>query len=70
MSDSNPNRAYYERRAGQERAAADRALDERARQMHLELARRYNEAAADSAVPMPIETHRPGLLTPEFRILG
>ena len=34
---------YIHRRARQERAAADAALDERSRQIHLELATRYEE---------------------------
>ncbi len=36
---------YYARRAAQERLAADQARDPRARESHLELARRYDEAA-------------------------
>ena len=36
---------YFARRAEQERLAADEARDPRARESHLELARRYDEAA-------------------------
>ena len=36
---------YFTRRAEQERLAADEARDPRARESHLELARRYDEAA-------------------------
>jgi hypothetical protein len=70
VTDSERNRAYYERRAAQERAAAERSDDERVRRSHLELARRYGEAAANAPEPMRPEATTPGLLTPEFRILG
>lgn len=38
---------YLERRARQEREAAERASDARARELHLELAARYLQASAD-----------------------
>lgn len=37
------NRAYYMRRAAQERSAADHASGEAAKTAHLELARRYRD---------------------------
>ena len=44
---------YFSRRASEERAAADAAQDARAREAHLELARRYIEAADGSPVELP-----------------
>ena len=65
---------YFARRASEERAAAERALDPRARQSHLDLAERYAEAAqqqlaqeGEEAMPEP-QAPLP-LLPPEFRIL-
>lgn len=61
-------RAYLERRALEEEAAAERASTDKARELHVELATRYREAAdADSPAPAesPVETIRPK----EFRIL-
>ena len=39
---TNPDHDYYERREQQERDTADRCEDRGARQIHLELARRYS----------------------------
>jgi hypothetical protein len=69
-SDSN----YFERRASEERAAAECARDPRARQSHSDLAERYAHAA--QADVMEREDDGPeamvaagALLQPEFRIL-
>jgi hypothetical protein len=49
------DRSYFMRRAAQERSAADHALDDAARDAHLEMARRYRqmiggrEKASDAA---------------------
>lgn len=40
---------YYERRAAQERALAERALDPSARLIHIELASRYAAIAAETS---------------------
>lgn len=37
------DRSYFMRRAAQERSAADHASDEAARDVHLEMARRYRD---------------------------
>ena len=63
-------RDYLERRALEEEAAAERASTDKAREIHVELASRYREAAdadADSPPPpeSPAQTSRPK----EFRIL-
>ena len=63
---------YFRRRADEEKAAAERASDPRARQSHIDLAERYADASraidggakAGEAEPVPIP-----LLRPEFRIL-
>ena len=47
QSDSKQN--YYARRAVQERALAERALDSSARQIHIELASRYAAIAAETS---------------------
>jgi hypothetical protein len=72
MDQQSTDFSYFKRRASEEQAAAQRALDPRARQSHSELAERYSQAAetgradgvdgheADGAMP---------LLQPEFRIL-
>jgi len=39
---TNPDHDYYERRERQERETAERCADRGARQIHLELARRYS----------------------------
>lgn len=70
MSESGQNRQYYERRAVEERVAAERSPDERVRGSHLELARRYAEAAAGRGLPEGREERTSALLMPEFRILN
>ena len=61
-------RDYLERRALEEDAAAERASTDKARDVHVELASRYREAADVDAEPPPeppAKTTRPA----EFRIL-
>ena len=68
---------YFLRRAGEERAAAKRASDPRARQSHLDLAERYADAARTvaSAAKLKLVEADPAhitsapILQPEFRIL-
>ncbi len=43
------DRAYYMRRAAQERSAADHASDNTAKHVHLELERRYRELVGSGA---------------------
>jgi hypothetical protein len=45
---------YFERRAMEERAAADRAAHSSARQSHLELALRYDEMVKATRIPADI----------------
>ena len=45
---------YFERRATEERAAADRAAHSSARQSHLELASRYSEMAQATRIPSDV----------------
>jgi hypothetical protein len=40
------DQSYFSRRGSEERKAAERAVDPRARQAHLDLADRYDELAA------------------------
>lgn len=61
-------RDYLERRALEEEAAAERASTDKVRNVHVELATRYREAAdadAPSLPESPAKTTRPA----EFRIL-
>ena len=51
---------YFARRAAQERLAADEAQDPRARETHLELARRYDEAAQGRGAANDDGRDRPG----------
>ncbi len=66
---------YFLRRAEEERAAASRASDPRARQSHLDLADRYCEAArtVTEAIELveadPAQITSAPILQPEFRIL-
>jgi hypothetical protein len=66
---------YFLRRADEERAAAKRASDPRARQSHLDLAERYDDAARTVAEAIElVETDAAQItstpiLQPEFRIL-
>lgn len=45
--------AYYRRRSGEERAAADRAHDIRVRTVHLQLAQAYEEKVAELEAESP-----------------
>jgi len=45
---------YFERRASEERAAADRAAHSSARQSHLELALRYDEMVKATKIPAEV----------------
>ena len=68
---------YFLRRAEEERAAAKRASDPRARQSHLDLAERYDDAVrtVDAAARMKVVEADPSqvasapILRPEFQIL-
>ena len=61
-------RAYLKRRALEEEAAAQRAATDKARELHVELATRYREAA-DSDEPPPPELPASTTRPTEFRIL-
>jgi hypothetical protein len=62
---------YLSRRAREEQAAADRACDPKVRDLHLELAARYRQAAGEGSErtperpPVPPQTGLPS----DFRIL-
>ena len=66
---------YFRRRADEEKAAAERASDPRARQSHIDLAERYADAAraidgaAKAGEPHQAPAAPIPLLQPEFRIL-
>ena len=66
---------YFLRRADEERAAARRARDPRARQSHHDLAERYADAARTIAEAIELVETDPAQITsapilqPEFRIL-
>ena len=74
MDQRHTDATYFMRRAGEERAAAERARDPRARQSHHDLAERYsnaaraNESANDDALATDVGAAMP-LFQPEFRIL-
>ena len=75
MARSEPDTLYFERRAIEEAAAAERAADENVRQLHIELAERYSNAARRGALPAPAdepdELARDSRTMPaEFRILN
>ena len=62
---------YFERRAEQERTAAERCADERAAQSHRELADHYRQIA-EGAERLPAsdpKPNEPGILPKDFRIL-
>jgi hypothetical protein len=61
-------RDYLERRALEEDAAAERASTDKARDVHVELASRYREAA-ESDAPAPPESPARTIRPNEFRIL-
>lgn len=43
------NQAYFTRRADEERSAAEKATNEKAREAHRRMAERYDEQAAEPA---------------------
>jgi hypothetical protein len=65
------SRDYFERRADEERAAAEKAGDERAAQSHRELAKHYHNIArgSEEAPGRDAEVPSPGILPREFRIV-
>jgi hypothetical protein len=64
------NREYFEKRAEQERAAAEQAADERVAQPHRELARRYADLAkGDLTMDGEPGPELMAGLAPEFRVL-
>jgi hypothetical protein len=71
MDPAETHRAYFERRADEERAAAVRAVDARAAQSHLDLAACYDALASGGLEDIWI--HRPqqspGTLSAELRII-
>jgi hypothetical protein len=75
MDRSRSDSQYFLRRAAEERAAAKRAGDPRARQSHLDLAERYADAARTMAEAIELVDADPSQITsapilqPEFRIL-
>jgi hypothetical protein len=62
---------YFQRRADEERAAADQAADERAAKSHRELSEHYrNVASGSEQVPRDEdEAADPGILPRDFRIV-
>jgi hypothetical protein len=65
------SRIYFERRAAEERLAADQALDERAAESHRQLAAYYRTLAADTRAPFgddPAE-RLTAILPKDFRIV-
>ena len=58
---------YFLRRAGEERAAAQRATDERAALTHDEMARRYEEVARNGVLPAQNEP-MDGILARDLQI--
>ena len=63
-------RDYLKRRALEEEAAAQRASSDKARELHVELATRYREAAdADADASPPPEPPAKSIRPAEFRIL-
>ena len=71
MTDS-PSHDYFQRRAEEERDAAEQAVDERAAHSHRELAEHYARLAGDER-PAPADPEEAplsaGALPREFRIL-
>lgn len=70
MTDS-PFQDYFQRRAEEEREAAEQATDERAAHSHRELAEHYQRLSGDERqrVSEPEEPQSRGILPKEFRIL-
>jgi hypothetical protein len=60
---------YYAQRAAEEQAAAERCANGAARQVHQDLARRYQERASGGREFVRSSVAGP-LLTPTFGILG
>ena len=61
---------YFEKRAADERLAADQAGDERAAELHRELARRYDElATGPETPPSEVPADLVAGIPSEFRIL-
>jgi hypothetical protein len=61
---------YMWRRAMEEKDAADRAPDPKIREVHIELAARYREAAEGRLAPRTPDTNSPHPVRPDdFRIL-
>jgi hypothetical protein len=61
--------AYYRRRASEEEQAANAATDQRVRQAHTDLAKRYSDAAEGlSEEDLPSPSSGPAI-GPEFRII-
>jgi hypothetical protein len=61
---------YFERRAEEERAAAQRATNERAAQSHRELADRYHDLATGAEQPLSEDgAGDAGILWKDFRIV-
>lgn len=65
------SRKYFERRAVEERLAAENAADERAAQSHRELAERYRKIATGcEEVPAEkMDALGPGILPKDFSIV-
>ena len=70
MTDS-PSNDYFQRRAEEEREAAEKAADERAATSHRELADHYARLAGDESDKRADQDDLtpPGTLPKEFRIL-
>jgi hypothetical protein len=62
-------REYLHRRASEEQAAAQRSESEKARELHLELATRYRDAAEVRVAPRPEPELAVHGLPLEFRII-
>ena len=74
MGKQRTDSGYFMRRASEERAAAQRARDPRARQSHIDLAERYSQAAkmagADNDDEEQLDQQAPmSVPQPEFGIL-
>jgi hypothetical protein len=70
MDQLEPDSTYFARRATEEAAAAERASDQRARQLHFELAERYCIASRYGRIQAEETLSAPApVLPPEFRIL-
>ncbi len=65
------SKAYFEKRAAEERLAAQQAGDDRAAQLHTELAHRYDDIARGDAAEPTAQDEPPmqGILPGDFTIL-